>query len=112
MSLISRFFRRDREAQRHGPRLVEVERPAADPPAVTVYTTGWCAGCFMAKRYLQQKGVPYLEIDIERVPGAAEEVMRLARGYKTVPTLIIGDSVVVNWDQRAVASALANGGLI
>jgi len=112
VSRLSRFFRRDGEAQRQGPRLIEVERPVTDPPAVTVYTTGWCAGCFMAKRYLQQKGVPYREIDIERVPGAAKEVMRLARGYKTVPTLIIGESVVVDWDQRAVASALAREGLL
>lgn len=111
MSLITRLLRRDGEAQRRGPRLVEVERPAADPPAVTVYTTGWCAGCFMAKRYLQQKNIPYKEINIERVPGAAEEVMKLARGYKTVPTLIIGDSVVVDWDQRAVAAALEKEGL-
>ena len=112
MSLISRFFRRDGEAQPRGPRLVEVERPVADPPAVTVYTTSWCASCFMAKRYLQQEGVPYQEIDIERVPGAAGEVMRLARGYQTVPTLIIGESVVVDWDQRAVTSALTKEGLI
>lgn len=112
MSLISRFFRRDAEAQQRGPQPVEVERPAADPPAVTVYTTGWCGSCFMAKRFLQRKGVPYREIDIERVPGAAEEVMRLARGYKTVPTLIIGEAVVIDWDQRAVAAALTKEGLI
>ncbi|HEU0073771.1 MAG TPA: glutaredoxin family protein [Dehalococcoidia bacterium] len=110
MSLISRFFRRDGEAQQGGPHVVE--RPLADPPAVTVYTTGWCASCFMAKRYLQQKGVAFREIDIERVPGAAREVMNLARGYKTVPTFIIGESVVVDWDQRAVASALTREGLL
>lgn len=110
MSLISRFFRRDGEAQQGGPHLIE--RPLADPPAVTVYTTDWCAGCFMAKRYLRQTGVLYREIDIERVPGAADEVMRLARGYKTVPTFIIGESVVVDWDQRAVASALTKEGLL
>ncbi len=66
----------------------------------------------MAKRYLQQKGISYEEVNIESVPGAAEKVMALARGYKTVPTLIIGDSVVVDWDQRAVASALAREGLL
>ena len=46
--------------------------------------------------------MPYVEIDIERVEGAAEQVMRWARGYKTVPTIRINDAIVVDWDQRAV----------
>ena len=66
----------------------------------------------MAKRYLQQKGISYEEIDIERVPGAAEIVMGHARGYKTVPTMIIGDSVVVDWDRKALNDALAREGLL
>ena len=45
----------------------------------------------MAKRYLDAKDVPYREIDIEAVPGAAEQVQAWARGYKTVPTFRIGD---------------------
>jgi mycoredoxin len=110
VGLISRLFRGDGEAQQIGPQ--PGERCLADPPAVTLYTTGWCADCFMAKRYLQQKGVAYREIDIERTPGAAQEVMRLANGNRTVPTLKIGDTVVIDWDQRAVAAALAAAGLV
>jgi mycoredoxin len=68
--------------------------------AVTIYTTSWCGSCMMAKRYLQQKGIGYREVDIDRVQGAAEIVMGHARGYKTVPTIVVGDSVVVDWDRR------------
>ena len=81
-------------------------------PRVTMYTTCWCGSCRVAKRYLQQQGVDYEEIDIEEVPEAAEQVMRWARGYKTVPTMRIGDTVVVDWDRGAVADALAKAGLV
>jgi mycoredoxin len=76
-----------------------------------MYTTSWCGSCKVAKRYFQQAGVEYDEIDIEDVPAAAEQVMQWARGYKTVPTMVIGDTIVVDWDRRAVADALAKAGL-
>jgi glutaredoxin len=65
----------------------------------------------MAKRYLHETGIEYDEIDIEDVPAAAEQVMRWARGYRTVPTLHVGETVVVDWDRRAYADALAREGL-
>jgi mycoredoxin len=81
-------------------------------PRVLMYTTSWCGDCRMAKRYFQQAGVEYDEIDIEDVPEAAEQVMKWARGNRTVPTMLIGDTVVVDWDRKAVADALAKAGLV
>ena len=81
-------------------------------PLVTLYTTSWCGSCRMAKRYLDQAGLAYDEIDIEAVPEAAEQVMGWARGYRTVPTLRVGETVVVDWDRRAYAEALAREGLV
>jgi mycoredoxin len=77
-----------------------------------MYTTSWCGSCRTAKRYFQEQGVDYDEIDIEEVPEAAEQVMRWARGYKTVPTMQIGSTIVVDWDRRAVADALTKEGLV
>ncbi len=110
MGLFSKLLHHDGEAPKAAP--AAAETMADDAPAMTIYTTSWCASCFMAKRYLQQKGVKYEEIDIERVPEAAEKVMSLARGYKTVPTMIIGESVVVDWDQRALEQALVREGVL
>jgi mycoredoxin len=84
----------------------------ASTSRVTMYTTSWCGSCRMAKRFLSQQGVDFDEIDIEEVPEAAEQVMRWARGYKTVPTMKIGETIVVDWDRKAVADALAKEGLI
>ena len=57
-------------------------------PAITMYTTSWCSDCVAAKRYLDMKGVTYVEVDIEADEGAAELVMSLNGGKRSVPTLV------------------------
>ncbi len=61
---------------------------------IVIYTTTWCADCRAAKRFLQAKGLQYEEIDIEKNPEAAEIVMKLNGGMKTVPTLDIEGTIV------------------
>ena len=53
-----------------------------------VYTAPWCRDCREAKRFLADHDVPYLEIDIESTPGAAEEVMRNT-GKRAIPQFVI-----------------------
>jgi mycoredoxin len=55
---------------------------------VIVYSAFWCRDCREAKRFLEQHGIPYTEIDIERVPGAAEEVMQHV-GKRAIPQFVI-----------------------
>jgi thioredoxin reductase (NADPH) len=75
-------------------------------PRVRIYTTTWCSDCSVAKRYLRQRGVDYEEIDIEETPGAAELVETWSGGYRTVPTFVIGDAVIVDFDRQALDRAL------
>ncbi len=79
---------------------------AATTPKVTMYTTRWCGSCRLAKSYLASKGIAFAEIDIETSPGAAQLVERWSGGYRTVPTIVIGDRVVVDWDRRSLDEAL------
>ena len=79
-----------------------------DPEAsVTIFTTAWCGSCRQAKRFLDDRAISYREIDIESDPAAAALVEKWARGYRTVPTFVIGDRVIVDWDRKAVENALA-----
>lgn len=55
---------------------------------LTVYTSVWCAECRVAKRFLQKHNIPYTEIDIDSVPGAAEEVIRRT-GKRAIPQFVI-----------------------
>lgn len=65
---------------------------------IVVYTTSWCRDCRAAKKFLDERGVAYEEVDIEKEPAAAEIVMKLNDGMKKVPTLDI-EGKIVSGDQ-------------
>jgi glutaredoxin len=55
---------------------------------LTVYTAPWCRDCREAKRFLAQHNIPYAEIDIEQVPGAADTVFENV-GKKAIPQFVL-----------------------
>jgi glutaredoxin 3 len=56
---------------------------------VEIYTTDYCAYCFVAKRLLDKRKIPYVEIDVS---GNAEKRRWLVEttGRRTVPQIFIG----------------------
>ncbi|MDQ3878285.1 MAG: glutaredoxin family protein [Actinomycetota bacterium] len=63
---------------------------------VTIYSTSWCGYCRRLKRQLDDVGVPYSEIDIEDREDLARRIEQVTGGYRTVPTVAIGDRMLVN----------------
>jgi glutaredoxin len=55
---------------------------------VLMYSAPWCRDCRATKRYLDTHGIAFSEIDIEEVPGAADEVLRKV-GKRAIPQLVI-----------------------
>ena len=74
---------------------------------ITIYTTSWCGYCFRTKRYLDAAGIPYDEVDVDRHPEVGERIKRATGGYRTVPTLEIGDTLLVNPRPAEIEAALA-----
>jgi mycoredoxin len=62
---------------------------------ILMYTTSWCGDCRRAKRVFSALGVPYAEIDIDSQPEAAEHVMSLNNGMRSVPTIVFGDGTIL-----------------
>jgi mycoredoxin len=58
---------------------------------MTMYTTSWCGFCRRLKMQLDREGIGYDEVDIERVPDAAQIVMKVNGGNRTVPTVVYPD---------------------
>lgn len=56
-----------------------------------MYTTTWCSDCTITKKMLAKLEIPFEEINIEQHPNAAEHVMRINGGKRSVPTLEYGD---------------------
>lgn len=57
------------------------------PDKLTMYSTTWCGYCHRLRSQLDREGIEYLEVDIERTPGAAEFVRKVNGGNQTVPTV-------------------------
>ena len=55
---------------------------------LTVYSAFWCPECRVAKRFLNDHGIPFHDIDIETTPGAAEEVVART-GKRAIPQFVI-----------------------
>ena len=53
-----------------------------------LYTASWCRDCREAKRFLEKHHIAFTEIDIERTPGAADEVLANV-GKRAIPQFVI-----------------------
>ncbi|MEO6015129.1 MAG: glutaredoxin 3 [Devosia sp.] len=67
---------------------------------VQIYTTGWCPYCNAAKALLDDKGVPYEEIDVTD-PDLRMGMVQRANGRRTVPQIFVGEHHVGGYDDIA-----------
>jgi glutaredoxin len=61
----------------------------------------------LLKRYLDYRDIAYQEINVDLDHAAAERLERWTGGYRTVPTVRIGDRVLINPKGPEVEEALA-----
>lgn len=73
-----------------------------------MYTTTWCPDCHLAKRFLDERGVAYEEINIDGNPEAAEVVIKATGGKRQVPTFDIDGRFVTAspFSRQKLAEAL------
>ena len=82
--------------------LPETKTQAAQNGTLVMYTTSWCGDCVVTKKALAKLSVPYLEVNIEQDPDAAEFVMQVNGGRRSVPTLVYnGDAASLSNFSRA-----------
>ncbi len=74
-------------------------------PKVVLFSTSTCSWCRRAKRYFKEHGVPFKEINIERDPDAARDIVRKT-GQTGVPVIKIS-SWIVGFDRERIDKGLA-----
>ncbi|WP_261842107.1 glutaredoxin 3 [Aliamphritea ceti] len=65
---------------------------------ITIYSNGWCPFCRRAKMLLEHKNTEFTEIDVERLPGARQEMIERTK-RTSVPQIFIGDYHVGGCDE-------------
>ncbi len=58
---------------------------------ITMYTADWCGDCIRSERLLNELNVAYKTIDIEADSTAAEKVIEINSGMRSIPVIVFAD---------------------
>ena len=64
-----------------------------------MYTGPFCNYCEAAKRLLARNNATYKEIDISKIAGAADEMIKKANGKRTIPQIFFDDQHIGGYDE-------------
>ena len=72
---------------------------------VEIYSTASCHFCHMAKEWLTEKGIPYVDYNVGEDMARRKEMVEIT-GQLGVPVIKIGDEVMVGFNQEQMAKIL------
>ena len=67
-----------------------------------MYTGPLCNYCEAAKRLLARNNATYNEIDISKVDGAMDEMIKKANGRRTIPQIFFDEEHIGGYEVRAL----------
>lgn len=56
-----------------------------------MYCTSWCVDCHRAKKFLTERGVNFVEVNIDEDVDAEDLVFHVNKGRRKVPTIKVGE---------------------
>jgi len=59
--------------------------------AITMYGADWCGDCRRSKRFLDDNKVSYNYVDVEVDLSAADKVIEINGGAKSIPVIVFED---------------------
>jgi len=80
------------------------------PTEMSLFCREWCSWCIDAKDYLTERGYQFTEIDVGLDRAAYEEMKELS-DQTYVPTLVVGDEVLANFDTDQLEKFLREHGI-
>ena len=66
---------------------------------ITMYTGPFCNYCEAAKRLLLRNNAKYNEIDISKVDGAMDEMIKKSNGKRTIPQIFFDEEHIGGYDE-------------
>ena len=69
---------------------------------ITIYSTNSCVPCQYLRKYLDGKGIKYTKYFVDEDEEAFERMLSINGGKGTVPTVVIGNNVVVGFNKNLI----------
>ena len=66
---------------------------------ITMYTGPFCNYCEAAKRLLARNNATFNEIDISKIDGAMDEMIKKANGRRTIPQIFFDELHIGGYDE-------------
>ena len=66
--------------------------------SIKIYTTNWCSYCDLAKRFFDEKGWDYEEINIEKLGWDRSKLLEVGKAT-TVPQIVIDGEAIGGYDE-------------
>jgi mycoredoxin len=78
-----------------------------------MYAADWCGDCRRSKRLLAELNVPYTLIDVDADESAAEKVIAINNGMRSIPVIVFDDGThLTEPSDAALKEKLRNLGVI
>ena len=82
----------------------------APADAVVIYSAVWCGYCKKAKAWMKSNNIPFIERDVEKQPGAQEELTKKLAAARIqaggVPVIDVAGTLVVGFDKPRLEALL------
>ncbi|HIA03996.1 MAG TPA: glutaredoxin family protein [Myxococcales bacterium] len=82
---------------------------------IIMFSASWCGVCKQASRWFNNKGIPFTEKDVEKTPGARQEMHQLAQKagipasqLSGVPVISVKGKIVQGFNPQTIERLLAN----
>lgn len=72
---------------------------------VQIYSTETCHFCHMAKDFFAEKGIAYEDFDVGKDLAKRKEMLEKS-GQMGVPVIVIGDELIVGFDEEKIGELL------
>ena len=72
------------------------------PSQIVIYATEYCSDCVRAKKFFETNNIPHLRVGLEGNVEATEFVLKVNKGYRSVPTIVFPDGSILvepNWEE-------------
>lgn len=73
---------------------------------VVLYCTRWCPSCVKARKWFDEHGIEYIEVNVATNMKAAEQVKEWAGGNRVTPTVDIHGTIMIGWDEAQAGELL------
>ena len=75
----------------HTNMMVGLKRYSMDK--IVIYSADWCPSCVSAKRFLEEKNIPYEEVNIDSQGISRNRLVELT-GRLAIPTIVVNEKVI------------------